>query len=391
MSGVMLDRLTFACLLSLFGALFLSCDSVNSGHLERSQSQVPVQNWDRNQEKMASEWTRFKLPVDRTTTLFVNDGLVFALGSEGIAKLGSDGSVAKIELPSNRIELLSKDGGLSNFVSRPDSPDLKTSSNSATLCDPESAAVRGSRLYAISSCEHTGQLWSFDVFGEGNETSWVLNFTYETYPNSDTGDAVYGPNEVVKNGPDVFVRASLKNGPAILEILDQTRTLRKVWQGDASEGQILSLQLYDNSGLLLTQKGSLFRSTNGVTGWRFGAKIPDESVGKIWGISMVNPEELLAFGSGGTVIQSSDQGNNWKFEPINNAGSLEKMECYKGLCFVLSEFESLYLRKEGTWREFGLPSKGRIDDILIDKGHLYVLSGEIVFRLDLRSMATKPS
>jgi Photosynthesis system II assembly factor YCF48 len=329
------------------------------------------------------EWTKVHLPIEQAEILVSDNERIFAVGVDGIAEIGLDHNAKKINLPTNSSSLLTKDGGLSLIA--PDAKVKKAGNQKLSaegLCHPASAIFIDDRLYSVGPCEHTGQMWSFGL-SKSKDKSFTLDFTYSTYPHSDTGDPVYGPDSVVKIADIAIFPSQLDIGPAIMGMSDKASTLKIIWHGDKSDGSILSTDFIGSNGIMLMSKGRLMRSEDGGETWNSFSEVPKEYEGKIWQIKLRSTNEVYVIGQDGLILHSFDAGKTWSKQESNAKGPLYKITLDEKRVIVLEEFKTLLMSDDRqSWKELEFDRNKRIDDVLICREQIYVLSESTLYVLN---------
>lgn len=362
-------------ILAFTGLMSQSCTPVLNTLTKRDDNSVSVDSAKVAETGNHQGWSMIQLPVENATALVGDGNLLLAIGADGIAAIGPNNGAQKRAVPAQLADFLSKDGGLTLISElRRNGASKNNSENSREFCDPESAAVSEGRLYVFALCEHTSQVWSVDLT-DSQSHAFLTEFTYSTYPKSNADDTVFGPTSVAKVGNAILFPAALESGPAILKLDTRIPAFRLIWKGGRHEGVLLSVSFADEVGKMLMSDGSILVSEDLGKTWKHFGQIPPQYVGKVWRIAFADLREGYIAGENGIVLQTRDGGKTWIKAAIDTDGSIYDVAVDRNRAVIVADFKTILTNeKGGIWHRLDFAAGGRIEDVEIHKGRLFVLS-----------------
>lgn len=326
-------------------------------------------------------WKEISLPIEQPLMLISKSNDILVVGKDGIVKIGEKDELQKLSFNSQSSEYLTSDGGLS-FPKHKVGNDYNKviDIEPDKLCDIDTATILNNRLVALGTCEHTSQLWSFNLTDNPSDKSYIINYTYSTYPNADVDDPVYGPINVTNAHDKIFLPSNLKTGPALLEISENPLKPKIIWKGNENDGVILSFDLIQNEGAILTSNGKLFISDKNLKNWTLLSKISQDIADKAWQLKFLNRDEGFLIGQDGLLLYSSDGGKNWNPQVIDTRKSLYKIVTDNSQSVIMADFKSIFAyRAANDWENISLDENRRVDDIALNDGKIFVLCENKVF------------
>lgn len=316
------------------------------------------------------------LPIDAIhMTRFGSNVLVQGYGEFVIVDLRTL-EAKEVVLPRAFSEFITTDGGVT-FLSHRSvvaSKNGVTGSNQVELCSSDSAVVVAETVFSYGPCEHTGQMSVFGI-GKENQKSYIINFTYSTFPWSDADDVVFAPRSIEKMGNQVFLPSNLKSGPAILEVNENAPDLRVVWQGKKKDGLLISASFLDSNAWIVTARGMLMRSGNSPSTMKYIADIPEKAVDKNPQVRFKNVSDGFLFCDEGLVFETSDGGKSWIEQKLGSNVSIIRTSVTGEGAIAITADGDLFLhsRTGDPWlKKYGF--SGKIDDAIALEDSLLILS-----------------
>lgn len=364
-------------------SVLCNCIGSSASNIRRGEGRIDGQNTNTMTQSTSirSNWTRIPLPVEQAVMLSASDERLFAVGVDGIVEIDATLGTKLLDMPSMVSKLLTKDGGIS-FIPKEVKQEIGGDHRQKLkdLCRLESTVFVVNRLISFGPCEHTAQLWSFSLGREKNERSVVIDFTYSTFPYSDSDDPVYGPVGVVKVGNQAMLPSNLRSGPAILKLRQDNSSFDVIWRGKSSVGSILSIDFFESQGLMLTSKGQLLRSNDWGKTWSTFSQIPGEFVGRVSQLKFRDQNEAYIIGVGGIVLFTNDSGRTWGSQESNTKGDLYKIVVDSKRAALLADFKLLLVSDNNAdWQILDFDRDRRIDDIMLKNGKVFVLSESTLY------------
>lgn len=325
----------------------------------------------------ADQWVVTNLSIDLGTTILPTADNLFVIGSGQIARI-QDKAVSSIPVAKNGVDTFySLDGGISILRSR-----KQAASNKPNFCSPDNAIFQNNKIYAIASCEHTGQLQIFPMNPVQGKALTLIDYTFATFPNADSTDPVYGPIGISTTGDGkIILPATLKSGPALLELSENPLGFHVIWTYPEPSVRILSLEMDGKEGMMLLNNGKILRLSDAGKRWKPYSIVPDNLVGRTFAVRRRNKFEAFLLGEAGILLQTTDDGKSWQKVQLPTNGSIYKIVFDQDRIAVLVDFKDVLIsRSEGTWSRCDLRDVKRVDDIDFFKHRLVILSAESLYQ-----------
>lgn len=339
----------------------LSCDIPESGAIDYTNKA--------NRSLMSIDLTYVDIPFEGLG-LADYRGKLLIIGVNEIANFDPNtSSITKHSFPGEVNPWLSADGGKSTFSPNSDS------SATPSICSIEKALSFQDRLFLIGPCEHTSQFWSLAIEDSAIK-SYVVEFTYSTFPHSNAYDRVYAPVDLIQSGNAISMLSNTKNGPEVLSVSLSGPTFKPVWQGNETDGNVIASDFTDNIGWFATANGYLFKTINNGFTWSNDNRLPPCFEKGIDQMPILGSKAGYIFCTSGAIYRTEDGGVSWNEWESQYPGRASKVIPVTDKLVILTVSGSvLVLNKKGELLHSFSSEKGDpFIDVLVLKDSLFALS-----------------